>query len=192
MIFANINIIKNISYADCERNKEEPCLKVLEFLHLNHQGFSPLFFSLNKQYSTPCEMLAKVWSSTFAKSQSYTSLSIVTFTRGLFSERFAILYHSISCNVININETQYRFVSFNEIGVENHDTRQSISASAEDDERGHDLLQCHGQEEQRRNRSDQDNLGVFPIRIGFHQGNDRLESIRPREGNRESDVRCFA
>lgn len=191
MISANVNIIKNVSIADCVKKELLP-IDVFGLIHLQRGGSSPdsTYFLYHVMHaSTACDLLANLLDSTCLSIHSTQSGSTVTLRCGLLS---ALIYTKIVSEVINIHETQYTIILLScRIGVSN-DRNQSISVSAENDERRHDLLQCHGQKEQRRDRSDQDHMGIFPVCIGFHQGNDRHEPVGTYEGHSGLDVRCFA
>lgn len=73
-------VITGTAYGGCEYNEGKG--PILDSSVLNHPFSSPSF-TFAMQYSTPCEKLRKVWSSTLDSIQSYSSWSIVTPILGL-------------------------------------------------------------------------------------------------------------
>ena len=125
-------LIKMVSIADYKKNNGQPEFNILG---LNPQDYFSLGcppsdsrMQRNTQYSTPCDILANVWSATFAAIQSIASWSIVTLSFGL--PRTTICYR-ISLKGINTNETPLHYVLLSGTGDSTNDKTQQISESYE-------------------------------------------------------------
>ena len=115
-------------------NNERPPINVLGLNLLQRGGRSPCsaFITLYRQYSTPCDMVAKVLSATFEESQSKTSLSTVTPRRSLFIGLRDIESDIVLSKSINIHRIVLSSIAFNAIGDSKHEQnkKQPISGSS--------------------------------------------------------------
>jgi hypothetical protein len=124
--------------ADNKKKNEKPCLKVLELTFQTVQGFSPLSFSSfarKIQNSTPCDWLAKVWSSIWDINHLAASGSTVTFNRTLRSSSafLAIMYNFIAWQHINKHDVVCDIIAHCVIGTSKHGKINSTSERAEED-----------------------------------------------------------
>ncbi len=98
---------------------------------LKNQGSSPssILFAWKRQNSTPCDWLAKVWSSTLDISQSYNAGSTVTFNRFLRSDSdfLAILWHNIAQKRINIHVNLCAIIADYAIGLTSNEKNKPNS-----------------------------------------------------------------
>jgi len=124
-----------------ENNNGKSWISVFEVTFRDVQGFPPcssLFFTRNKQNSTPCDWFENVWSSILDISHLYTSGSTVTFNRILRSsfDFLAILYNFIAQQVINMYDVLCDNVAEYAIGMSQNEKCNADSESSERSEDG--------------------------------------------------------